>query len=65
MLWVRRGRAPGCAGHGGAQDSYFVLAVLARGVVVGANVEAVPAGIVAGESAGNLLLVLDRPGAGR
>ena len=55
-----RGRLPGAAGEDAAQDGHDVLAVLAGGVDVAADVEPVLGGLFAGEAPGDLLLGLQR-----
>src|SRR5450756_2543353 len=55
-----RGRSPGRAEHEGAQDVHGVLAVLAGGVDVASDVEAVLGDVVAGEAAGDFLLGFQR-----
>src|SRR6202167_6278252 len=62
VLWSGRrgvGWVPGVSGHGGAQDVHDVAAVLAGGVGVAADVEAVLGDGLAGEPPGDLLLGLD------
>src|SRR5579859_2863650 len=54
------GRPPWGTGHGAAQDFYDVAAVLAGGVDIAADVQAVLGGLFAGEPTGYLLLGLDR-----
>ena len=63
--WRLRGecrgwRPPGCAGHELVQDVHGVVSVLAGGVDVAADVEAVLGDVVAGQAAGDLLLGLER-----
>src|SRR5712691_1187625 len=55
-----RGRAPGRAEHEVMQDVHGVLAVLAGGVDVASDVEAVLGDVVAGEAAGDFLLGFQR-----
>ena len=55
-----RGRLPGVSGEYAAQDGHDVLAVLAGGVDVAADVEPVLGGVVAGQAAGYLLLGFQR-----
>ena len=50
------GRVPGSAEHKVVQDVHGVLAVLAGGVDVAADVEAVLGNVVAGQATGDLLL---------
>ncbi len=56
----RCGRSPGPAEHEVVQDVHGVLAVLARGVDVTADIEAVLGDVVAGQAAGDLLLGFQR-----
>src|ERR1700678_1291222 len=58
-----RGRSPGPAVHEVVHDVHGVLAVLAGGVDVTADVEAVLGDVVAGQAAGDLLLGLEGPDA--
>jgi hypothetical protein len=53
-------RPPGVAEHELVQDFHRVLAVLACGVDVAADVEAVLGDVVAGQAAGDLLLGFQR-----
>src|SRR2546423_4502046 len=53
-------RPPGGAGHELVQDVHGVAAVLAGGVDVAADVEAVLGDVVAGQAAGDLLLGFQR-----
>ena len=56
-------RAPRVSGHDGAQHGQDILAVLAGGVDIAADVKPRLGGVLAGEPAGNLLLGLQRPDA--
>ena len=56
--WRGRGRLPGVSGEQAAQDGEDVVAVLAGGVDVAADVQPVLGGLFAGEAAGYLLLCL-------
>src|SRR6202522_4853060 len=58
-----RGRSPGPAEHEVVQDVHGVAAVLAGGVDVAADVEAVLGDVVAGEAAGDLLRGFQGPDA--
>src|SRR6266581_1220703 len=58
-----RGWPPGVAGEQAAQDGEDVLAVLAGGVDVAADVQPVLGGVFAGQAAGYLLLGLAGPDA--
>src|ERR1019366_6913254 len=55
------GRVPGRAGHSGAQDVHDVAVVLAGGVDVAADVEAVLGDVLAGQPPRDLLLGLHGP----
>jgi hypothetical protein len=52
-------RLPGLAEHEVVQDVHGVLAVLAGGVDVAADVQAVLGDVVAGQASGDLLLGLE------
>jgi len=54
-------RSPGPAEHEVVQDVHGILAVLAGGVDVTADVQAVLGDVVAGQAAGDLLLGLEGP----
>ena len=56
-----RGRSPGPAGHEVMQDVHGILAVLAGGVDVTADVEPVLGDVVAGQAAGDFLLCFQGP----
>ena len=58
----RRGRSPGPAEHEVVQDVHGILAVLAGGVDVTADVEPVLGDVVAGQAAGYFLLGFQRAG---
>src|SRR5215813_10047839 len=57
------GRRPRISGHEASQDGERVVAVLACGVDVAADIEPVLGGVFAGEPAGYLLLSFQRPDA--